>query len=87
MAHAGGSRDRWALTQTFQFRKDGFYLIGQTTTTWDATNPDRGTVVDCNLLTGACLTTRTRAGKQVVTRKKQPVKPLVALADARAEVD
>lgn len=86
--HYGGSSDRWALGQTFAYRKNDFYLIGERILTYRSINL-KGQSVETNLLTGDQIITKMRGesadgkNRDVVIRRKTKVKPLVKLVDAK----
>lgn len=74
----GGSSDVWAYTDTIQFRKDGFYMIGKSELGYSAFDPENSLEsTDTNLVTGKRIVTK---GKRKTVRKVA-VKPLVRLKD------
>jgi len=74
----GGSSDVWAYTDTIQFRKDGFYMIGKSELGYSSFDPENSRdSTETNLLTGKQIVTK---GKRK-TVKKVGVKPLVRLKD------
>ena len=79
---SGGSRERWGYVHRFNFRNNGFYLIGSTETLYDSLNGD-STIRDTNLLTGKTeITIEKENSKTIKKVENNPIKPLVALKDS-----
>ena len=82
ITHSGGSRVRWGYVHRFNFRNNGFYLIGNTETLYDSLNGD-STIKDTNLLTGKTeITIEKENSKTIKKVKMNSIKLLVALKDS-----
>ena len=82
ITHSGGSRERWGYIHRFNFRNNGFYLIGSTETLFDSLAGD-STIKDTNLLTGKTeITIEKEKSKTIKKVEMSPIKSLVALKDS-----
>lgn len=80
--HSGGSRERWSYTHRFNYRDNGFYLIGSTENITD-TATNESTTKDYNLLTGKMIETSIKGKKSKVINHNPGKNPLVLLKDAK----
>lgn len=80
--HYGGSRMRWGIKQTFQFRDVGMYLVGETRETFDSVNGD-SKIIDMNFLKHVQITRTTKNEKTKIQRQKMNDLPLVSLSNLK----